>query len=446
MCDSDVPPTSTAVVGQIESFLEEMVSHLTPDPIEAKPGRPRVLPALALWGGVLVCVLRGYSSTLALWRLLTQLGLWSYPRFPVSDQAVYKRLAQPGSSPLAALFGQVQAVLAERLAPYVQAELVPFAAGVYAIDQTRLDPVARKLPVLRSLPATDSTLLPGTLAGVFDLRRQQWHTLQLTDDPHENERVPARSMVADLPVGSLVLADLGYFGFHWFDDLTDAGHYWLSRLPRGVSYEIVHTFYQQGDTLEGLIWLGKHRADRAKYAVRLVQYRRGKTLHQYITNVRDPRRFPLAEVAHTYARRWDIEMAIQLVKEHLGLRLLWGCKQQLVIHQVWAVLIIAQILQALRLEIAGQAGVDPFEVSMPLLVEYVPQLLAEGIDPVAFFVERGRAAGFIRPSRRIQIEAPVIPVACLAQPPPDLPLERSPRYAGKIGIHPNPRPGWRWRN
>jgi hypothetical protein len=60
------------VVGQIESFLEDLVSTLEPDTHESRPGRPRILPALALWGGVLVCVPRGYSSQLSLWRLLTQ--------------------------------------------------------------------------------------------------------------------------------------------------------------------------------------------------------------------------------------------------------------------------------------------------------------------------------------------------------------------------------------
>jgi hypothetical protein len=28
-------------------------------------------------------------------------------------------------------------------------------------------------------------------------------------------------MLANLPPGSLIVADLGYFGFRWFDDLTD---------------------------------------------------------------------------------------------------------------------------------------------------------------------------------------------------------------------------------
>jgi hypothetical protein len=444
MCTNAASPPPTPVVGQIESFLEELVTHLIPDPVEPKPGRPRILPALALWGGVLVCVLRGYRSQLALWRLLTQRGLWSYPRFPVTDQAVYKRLDSAGPSPLATLFTQVRDVLAERLAPYVQHDLVPFAAGVYALDQTRLDPVARLLEPLRGLPCADPALLPGTLAGVFDLRRQQWQSIHLTADPHVNERTAARSLVADLPAGSLLLADLGYFGFKWFDELTDAGVWWLSRLTRTATYEVVHTSYEDGDTLDALVWLGRYRADRAQHLVRLVQYRRGQTLHRYITNVRDPHTFPLAMITQTYARRWDIELAFRLVKQHLGLRLLWGARRQLIVHQVWAVLIIAQILHALRLEIAGQAGVDPFEVSLPLLVESVPQLLADGVDPVAFWVERGRAAGFIRPSRRLEIQAPAIPSVALAQPPPDLPLVRPPRYAGKIGTGPRKRPGVRW--
>ena len=70
--------------------------------------------------------------------------------------------------------------------------------------------------------------------------------------------------------------------------------------------------------------------------------------------------------------------------------MVWTGKPLAVLQQVWAVLIIAQILQALRVEIAGRAGVDPFEVSMALLVEYLPQFEARGLDGVAEFVAQGR--------------------------------------------------------
>jgi hypothetical protein len=153
-------------------------------------------------------------------------------------------------------------------------------------------------------------------------------------------------MLANLPPGSLIVADLGYFGFRWFDDLTDGQYWWVSRLRAGTSDEIVHTDYQDDESFDGLVWLGKHRADRAKHAVRLVQFRVGEQTHAYLTNVRDPQSFPLAEVARVYGRRWDLELAIKLVKRELGLHLLWSAKPVVIAQQVWAALCLAQILHA----------------------------------------------------------------------------------------------------
>jgi len=125
----------------------------------------------------------------------------------------------------------------------------------------------------------------------------------------------------------------------------------------------------------------------------------------------------------------DIELAIKLCKRELHLHLLWSAKPVVIAQQVWAVLLIAQILQALRLEIAGKAGVDPFDVSLPLLVQYLPQFIADGHDPVATIVELGRATGFIRPSSRTKISAPTIPPEDLIPLPPDTALQRPHRYA-----------------
>jgi hypothetical protein len=326
-------PDATALspsIGDIEAFLQDMVYAFTFDAAEARRpgrGRPRILPATCLWAALLVCVVRGAGSQLAIWRLLRDTRLWDYPRFLLSDQAIYKRLAQAGTAPLEGLFTAVSTVLAARLAPVLTTgTLAPFASAVMALDETTLDALARRLPQLRSLPPGDSQLLAGKLAGLFDIRRQQWHTLLTIEDACQNEKVAARALVASLPAQSLLLADLGYFGFRWFDELTDAKQWWVSRLRKKTSYTIIHTFYQQGDIFDGLVWLGAHRADRAKHAVRLAQFRHRGTLHGYITNVTDPRQLRLHELAELYARRWDIEMAVQLVKEHLGLHLWWSSK------------------------------------------------------------------------------------------------------------------------
>ncbi len=155
---------------------------------------------------------------------------------------------------------------------------------------------------------------------------------------------------------SLILADLGYFAFAWFDALTDRGYYWLSRLRNKTSYETLHVFYQDRWVVDALVWLGAYRADRAAHAVRLVSLRLGDRTYQYVTNVLDPLQLTPLAIVRLYGRRWDIEMAFNLVKTHLGLHLLWSSKLVVILQQVWAVLIIAQILQALHLEIAGRAG------------------------------------------------------------------------------------------
>ena len=330
---------------------------------------------------------------------------------PSPDSRLQTRRSTSGSiarepKPLERLFEQISGVLAERLQGVVTEKLAPFAEGVVCIDESTLDAMSRRLPPLREIPQGDSRLLPGKLAGVFDVRSQQWRTVMFQPDPHQNEKVLARELVEDLPAGTLVVADLGYFGFAWFDWLTDRGCHWLSRLRAKTSYKVIHTFYHRGDVFDGIVWLGAHRADRAKHAVRLVTFRQGNTLRRYITNVQEPLTFPIASMAEVYARRWDIEMALKLIKQHLKLRLLWSSKHVVIHQQIWATLIISQVLQSLRLEIAHKAGVDPFEVSIGLLVEYAPQYGYEGRDPVKVFVERGRELGFIRPSRRTRIHAP----------------------------------------
>lgn len=424
-------PAPIAGVDDLERLLQELIGELTPGgwARPATRGRPPSIPAAILWSALVVCVLRGWTTQADLWRLLAQVGLWEYPRLLVSDQAIYHRLDRDGPGPLQELFVAVSAALRPRLEPYAEHDLAPFARGVYAIDTTTLDPVARRLAELRDLPATQR--LPGKLGEVFDVRRQQWERIIHRPDAVENDKLHARDLVVGLPIWSLLLFDLGYFAFGWFDDLTDARYYYISRLRAKTSFTRIHVFYDDGQTFDGIVWLGAHRADRAKHAVRLVEFHIGTQVHRYITNVRDPELLPIAMIAQLYARRWDVEMAAQLVKEHLGLRVVWSSKPQVVLDQVWAVLLVAQVLQGLRLEIAGRAEVDLFEVSLPLLVKYLPRLAAAGQDPLEVFITEGRRLGFIRPSRRTVIRAPCVAPEALVRRPVGLVLRRTPRYAGK---------------
>jgi hypothetical protein len=425
-----------ALAQNIEHFLQEIVEAA--DPMSKTgayyAGRPTTLPALVLWSSVLVGVLRGFTSQLAIWRLIAWSGFWGYTPYQLSDQAVYNRLADGGSAAMGHLFYQVRDGLKARLEPYAQTDLAKFASGVYAIDGSTLDKIGRYLPWLREIANGDSRLLPGKIVALFDLRRQQWAEMIHLDNPNQNDKVVAQELVENLPARSLILADLGFFGFAWFDYLTAKGYWWISRLREKTTHEVIHTYYKSATFFDGVIWLGKYRADRAAYAVRLVQFTIGSVQYQYITNVLDPQLLPMQEIALLYARRWDIELAFKMVKQYLKLHILWSAKTEVILLQVWAVLIISQLLQAIRLEIAGLAKVDPFDISMPLLIDYVPRLALEGKNPIEMIVNDGRRVGIIRPSRRIRIQTPVIDPAIIIPLPEGITLIRKPRYAQRKSL------------
>ena len=72
----------------VDQFLQESIGALEPASFESGAsgrGRPRILPSLLLWSGMLVCILRGFSSQQALWRRITQFSLWYYPSDSAKD-------------------------------------------------------------------------------------------------------------------------------------------------------------------------------------------------------------------------------------------------------------------------------------------------------------------------------------------------------------------------
>lgn len=443
MYDTASPSRADAAVRTAEGFAQQaepLLRALAPRPAAASQrarGRPEEISSGQLWLGLLLCLLRGLRHQRDLWRLLSWEGFWHFAPTPVCDQAIYKRLAQEGLGTLEQLWLRLSRLLAERLAPYAQTTLAPFATGVFALDETILDPVARLLAPLRALPKGDPGLLPGKIAALFDVRLQQWRDFRFLPDAAENCKVHAQEVLRTVAVGSLLLFDRGYFSFPWFDRLSQQGYWWISRWREKTRYSVVHVYYQQGELFDGLIWLGATR-DQAAGAVRLVQFRLGKTLYRYLTNVHDPLTLPLADLARLYARRWDIELAFRLLKEHLGLRFLWSSKLLVIQQQSLACLLLVQLLQAFQVELAARAQVDPFDISLPLLLKALPLLMRRRQDPITFLLAHGQHMGIIRPSSRQRLQPPTIPPWQLIFPPEELILVRQARYA-----HSNPTHGKR---
>lgn len=402
-------------------------------------GRPADLSGLHLCLGIVLCGLRGFGAQLGLWRLLCMESIGPFAPVHVVDQAVYNRVARAAGL-MRALFVQVSGWMAQQLDGRQDGRLAPFARQVLALDESTLEVVGRWLPELREVLAGDPRLLAGRISALFDVRLQQWVRVDLLEEAAANCKQHAREMLAELSAGVLLLFDRGYLSFPWFDELTERGLWWISRYANEATFQVRHILYQGDGVLDAIVWLGRYRADRAKYPVRLVQFYQRGHWHRYLTNVLDPQQLPLADIARLYARRWDIELAFCLLKEHLHASQLWSAKWAVVQVQIWCALLLAQLFHGLQVQLAAQEGVDPLEVSLDLLVQLVPGLLQRGIAPLPYLGRYGRELGVIRPSGRLQVEVPFVDATWSTPAPPEAVVPREQARYAQRKCAPAPRP------
>jgi hypothetical protein len=419
-------PTQEAVSKELTQWVDNLAE---PAQQPSKRGRPKSLPAWQVSLAVLLCLWQGLRSQLEVWRLIAFFGVGPFAPVAVSDQTVYNYLEQSGVEGFRGCFAALSGWLRKRLAPYEDRRLAPFATAVVALDESVLDKVKRSLAWVREIPNGDSRLLPGRLAALFDVRLQQWVRIDVLLDASANCKRHARAMLTGLAKGTLLLFDRGYFAFPWLDELSEAGYYYISRTVGKTRYPLLHVFIMTEEVFDALVYLGSYRADRAAHPVRLVRVRVAGSWYSYLTNVTAPSQLSAADIVRLYQRRWDIELAFRLLKDHLGLRLVWSAKLGVIYQQVWACLLLCQLVLGLQVEIAARAEVEPFDVSVELLVRYAPRLVARGHDLIDAVLTDGRAMGIIRPSTRLLVQVPAVSLAHYRWPPADVLQPQSARSA-----------------
>src|SRR5260370_32026015 len=280
------------------------------------------------------------------------------------------------------------------------------------MHETTIRALKRWLHEVPDVPLGDPCLLAGRLIGLCDIRRQQWVRIDWLAKAIANCQVQAEAMLSHIEMGALLLFDLGYYNFEWFDTLTQRGIWWVARLRSNGSYVIQHCLVQRDGYFEALIFLGAHRSDQAAYLMRVIRVRYRGQWYSYISNITDPFQLSGAQIVALYARRWDIELGFRLLKDHLGLRFLWSAKMQVIGTRLWATVILAQILHALHVQVAVESGVETFAVSLELLWRYLPDLsqraARQGQSLQQVIKQDGVALKLIRPSTRIQRVVPQI--------------------------------------
>jgi Transposase DDE domain len=343
---------------EIESRLIELVTpgtfaNLKGVKDKERSLRDRVLTLPVMAAIVLSLVYRQIHYLTDVLRCLEVEGLLWVEAMSVSRQALSQRLESLPAELFIKLFEQV----VERLAVKknrneirsIWASVAEEFAAVWIADASTLEAVKKHLGQLQQ---KTGAVLGGKMLMVVEAFSHRPVTAFFDADAKRNETKWWQEITQQLPVGGLLITDMGFYGFEWFDTLTEQGKYVLTRQKAKVRYQVVRVLSSSSHYKDEIIQMGLHHTDPCRYPMRQVSVLWGKTWYHYLTNVLDPQQLSPQQVCDLYRRRWRIEDAFLLTKRLLGLSYFWVGGTNGVQMQVYATWIFYAVLNDLCADVA----------------------------------------------------------------------------------------------
>jgi Transposase DDE domain len=370
----------------------------------AKQLRDRVLTLPVMAAIVLSLVYRQVSGLSEVLRLLEQEGLMWAGAITVSKQALSNRLRDIPAQLFAQMFEQVVARSSQQVARLVPSEWEQVEskfAAVWLADGSTLEALVKKLPLLKD----QKSPLGGRMMMMVDAWSLRPTAAWYTEDQHANDKTWCEVLLAKLPVNGLLVFDMGFFSFVWFDAFTDAGKWFVTRLRQKTADKVVRVLSQGHYYRDEIIEMGQYRSNPCVHPVRLVSVRWSNTWYTYITNVLDPGTLSPQQVCDLYRRRWRIEDAFLLTKRLLGLAYLWVAGTNGVQIQIYATWIFYLVLIDLCSEVAVALRQPLERISVEMVFRSLyhfsrARQFGRATDIVPFLVDNARSFGLVKAQRK----------------------------------------------
>jgi hypothetical protein len=340
-------------------LLERRDPH---DPQRVIRLRARLLTLPVMVAIIVSLVWRRLAAVAEVQRVLAREGLvWVQP-LQVSEQAITKRLDILPAGVIGALFAEVCTRLQAQplptwpgLADWAQVRAhFPLIA---LLDGSTLEALRKKTHALRG---REGLVLAGRMRVMVEAfsQRPLWHLY--TEDAAANDKRFAPQILAAVPAGGLVVFDLGFFSFLWFDDFTDQQKCFVTRMRQKTAYRTLEVLSQGPYYRDELVKLGQYRANPCRHPLRMVSVVWHGQWYRYLTNVLAPQHLSARQVCELYRRRWRIEDAFLLTKRVLELAYLGTASPNGIQLQIFATLIFYAVRLNLCQQVA-QALQEPLE-------------------------------------------------------------------------------------
>jgi hypothetical protein len=355
----------------IAAHLQQLLSPLVFNQLSAYRQlglRQRILGLPLMVAAVLTLLWRQVPSVHELCRLLAREDLLWTQAVKVSQQALSQRFLEFP----AILFERVFLELLPLLQARWQQRQRPLPTSVawaqqrfsqlWVVDGSTLEALFRHLGSLQEQPVA----LAGKIYTLIDLVSHLPVALRFEENPYCADPNLWDWLKQQVPAGTLLIFDRGFYDFTEFAALKAQGSDWLTRLKK-ASYKVLDTSTTTHDLMDQRIQLGHPRGKAQPIVVRLVSVRQGNSWYRYITSVLDPAQLPPYVVADLYSRRWQIETAFNLVKRLLGLAYLWTGSINGVKLQIWATWLFYAVLWDLADAVADELAVTTESISIEML-------------------------------------------------------------------------------
>ena len=155
------------------------------------------------------------------------------------------------------------------------------------------------------------------------------------------------------PPGSIVAIDKGYNDYAWYNQLTDKGIFFVTRLKTNARYRTVErrtVLKDKGLSSDQTIeFTGVQTAKKCPIQLRRIGYTDPDTGKHYVFLTNN---FKLAAktIADIYKSRWQVELFFKWIKQNLKIKSFIGTSKNAVMTQIWIAMYVYLLLSFLKFE------------------------------------------------------------------------------------------------
>lgn len=323
----------------------------------------------------------------------------------VSSQALSKRLRTIPIELFAQIFEQVMAQIStqpkNQVIPETWQPVCAEFTAIWIADGSTLEALRKKLKALQG----QEKILAGKIMMVVEGFNHHPVTTWYTNNSKSNDKIWCDQLLERLPIGGLLIFDLGFFKFPWFDAFTQSNKFLLTRMREKTSYKVIRCLSSTPFYRDEIINMGEYRSNPCRYPVRLVSVLWGATWYYYLTNVVEPQILSAQQVCELYRRRWRVEDAFLLTKRLLGLAYIWVGDTNGVQIQIFATWIFYAVLNQLCLDVAVALNQPLDMISTQMVFRSLYHfsqavLRGDASDVVSYLVEHHKLFGLVKTRRK----------------------------------------------